>query len=104
MDLHEFKIERHGDEVVLMGVTHAPVTWETSIRIAAEDIGGILRVAASPKVLRLGVRWALRMKTRPQELPPPEWSRRSGPVSLRAHLQEREDAELALGEAGEQVR
>ncbi len=102
MDLHEFKLERDGDEVVLSGVTHAPVAWETSVRIAAEDIGGILRMAASPKVLRLGVRWALHMKTQPRELPPPEWQRRTGPVSLRAHLASKgEEADDSMSGSGD---
>ncbi len=85
MDLHEFKITKEGHEVIVSGVTHAPVTWETSIRIAPEDIGGMLRVACSPKVLAMGVRWALHLKTPETAAPPPEWERRSGSTTLRSH-------------------
>jgi hypothetical protein len=88
MDLREFALERDGPEVVLTGVTHAPVTWETNIRITPEDVGGLLRVALSPKMLGLGVRWALRIKSPPRAAPPPAWQRRGGASGLHARARQ----------------
>jgi hypothetical protein len=55
----------------------------------------MLRVAMSPKVLRLGVRWALHLKTPQVEAPPPQWERRSGSTALRAHSGESGTGEAA---------
>jgi hypothetical protein len=85
MDLHEFKVTKEGHEVVVSGVTHAPVTWETVIRIAPEDIGGMLRVALNPKFMALGIRWALHLPSPSTESPPPAWERRSTGATLRSY-------------------
>ena len=85
MDLHEFKMTKEGNEVVLSGVTHAPVTWETSIRFSAEDIGGMIKVAINPKVLFLALRWALRRKDSPQDAPVISWERRTTHSGLKGH-------------------
>ncbi len=83
MDLHEFKAIRDGDEVILKGVTHAPVSWETNIRISAEDIGGLFRVALSTQMLRLLVRWSTRKKTNFKSGGEVKWEHRSGPKTLK---------------------
>ncbi|MCL4448160.1 MAG: hypothetical protein M1483_01685 [Actinobacteria bacterium] len=57
VDFNEFKITRQGDEVVLDGNTHAPVTWETTIRITPSDIPSMIRLAVNPKIIGLGFRW-----------------------------------------------
>lgn len=88
MDLHEFKVTREGNDVVLNGVTHAPVTWETNIRISSEDIGAMLRVACNPKILQLALRKALHMKSTESEPAPPRWERRSRVVTLKAVAQQ----------------
>jgi hypothetical protein len=62
MNLKEFKIAKKKGYVELQGVTHAPITWETTIRIMPQDIGGMLRLAVNPKVLFLGVLWVLHIK------------------------------------------
>ncbi len=59
MNLREFTLERDGRGILLKGVTHAPITWETTIRIGPRDVGGILRFALRPGMLRLGLAWAL---------------------------------------------
>ncbi len=82
VDLHEFSIEQVGYEVVLSGVTHAPVTWETNIRFQAEDIGGLIRVALSPKILKLALRWALRMKTPKTQNEEVSWERKRTSTKL----------------------
>lgn len=72
LDPREFTVSRHGDGVVLEGVTHAPITWETTICVGTDDVGRLLRLALKPAMLRLGVRWVLRRKDAPFELPSPE--------------------------------
>lgn len=59
MDLREFTVERDGTGVLLKGVTHAPITWETTVWVGPRDVGTILRMAAHLAMLRLGLAWAL---------------------------------------------
>lgn len=59
MNLREFSVERDGRGILLKGVTHAPITWETTVRIGPRDVGGILRLAVRPTMLRLAVSWVL---------------------------------------------
>lgn len=81
MNLKEFQVKKQGKEVILIGVTHAPVTWETNIRVRSEDIGGILKIALNPKVLVLGLRWLLRLKTPETTLEEPTWERKRASLS-----------------------
>lgn len=60
MDLREFTVERDGTGVLLKGVTHAPITWETTVWVGPRDVGTILRMAAHLAMLRLGLAWVLR--------------------------------------------
>ncbi|MGC8464152.1 MAG: hypothetical protein ACP5P9_10860 [Acidimicrobiales bacterium] len=60
MDLREFTVERDGTGVLLKGVTHAPITWETTVWVGPRDVGTILRMAAHLSMLRLGMAWVLR--------------------------------------------
>ncbi len=82
MNLREFKLTKEGNEVILSGVTHAPVTWETNIRFTSQDIGGMLKVAINPKVLKLALRWALRRPDPPQDAPVISWERKTGHSGL----------------------
>lgn len=65
MNLQEFTVERDGRGILLKGVTHAPITWETTVRIGPRDIGSILRLAVRPAMLRLGLAWVLHQGDRP---------------------------------------
>ena len=60
MDLREFTVERDGSGILLKGVTHAPITWETTVRVGPRDIGSILKLALRPSVLHLGLLWIFR--------------------------------------------
>ena len=51
MDLGEFTVEREGGGVVIKGVTHAPITWETTIWVGPEDVGSIIRMALLARAL-----------------------------------------------------
>lgn len=65
MDLREFTVERDGTGVLLKGVTHAPITWETTVWVGPRDVGTILRMAAHLAMLRLGLAWVLRRQDVP---------------------------------------
>lgn len=65
MNLQEFTVERDGRGILLKGVTHAPITWETTVRIGPRDIGSILRLAVRPAMLRLALAWVLHQGDRP---------------------------------------
>ena len=65
MDLKEFTVAKEGGGILLKGVTHAPITWETTVTVGPEDVGSILRMVFKPAVLRLGLRWAFRRKSTP---------------------------------------
>ncbi len=86
LNLGEFKVTSENKEVVLSGVTHAPVTWETNIRIRSEDIGSIIKLALSFKILKLVIRWALRMKTPEIDEGTIQWERKTQPSSLKERL------------------
>ena len=60
MDLREFTVERDGSGILLKGVTHAPITWETTVRVGPRDIGSILKLALRPTMLHLGLSWIFR--------------------------------------------
>ena len=84
MDLGEFTVEREGGGVVIKGVTHAPITWETTIRVGPEDVGSIIRMAFRRPVLRLGLRWVLRRKDDGPDAEVTEVPRRRGTAALPA--------------------
>lgn len=65
MNLREFTVERDGRGLLLKGVTHAPITWETTVRIGPRDIGGIIRLALRPSMVGLVLSWALHRKDQP---------------------------------------
>lgn len=65
MDLREFVAVRDGRGVLLRGVTHAPVTWETTIRVGPGDVGPLLRLVLRPAMLRVGLAFLLRQRDRP---------------------------------------
>jgi len=62
MDFREYEIKREGDEVVIVGTIHEPVTWDFSIRIEPGDIPGMLRVGINHHTLGLGARWIFHRK------------------------------------------
>jgi|GEM_PF-5101300 len=99
MDLREFKITSESKEVVLTGVTHAPVTWETNIRIRSEDIGGFIKIALNPKMIKLVFRWVFRMKTPETVEAPIQWERKAQSSALRERvvMSTPSDAERAEG-------
>ncbi len=65
MNLREFTVERDGRGLLLKGVTHAPITWETTVRIGPRDIGGIIRLALRPSMVGLVLSWVLHRKDQP---------------------------------------
>jgi hypothetical protein len=67
MDFREYEIKRDGNEVVIEGTIHEPVTWDFSIRIAPGDIPGMLRVGVNRHTLGLGARWIFHRKAHPSE-------------------------------------
>jgi hypothetical protein len=62
MDFREYEIKREGDEVVIVGTIHEPVTWDFTIRIEPRDIPGMLRVGINHHTLGLGARWIFHRK------------------------------------------
>ena len=67
MNLREFTVERDGTGVLLKGVTHAPITWETTVWVGPRDVGPVLRMALHLAILRLGLGWVLRRPDVPGE-------------------------------------
>jgi len=67
MDFREYEIKREGDEVVIAGTIHEPVTWDFSIRIEPGDIPGMLRVGINHHTLGLGARWIFHRKANHSE-------------------------------------
>ena len=67
MNLREFTVDRDGTGVLLKGVTHAPITWETTVWVGPRDVGPILRMALHLAMLRLGLGWVLRRPDVPAE-------------------------------------
>ncbi len=59
MDLREFTVERDGTGVLMKGVTHAPITWETTVWMGPRDVGPVLRMGLHLAMLRLGLAWVL---------------------------------------------
>lgn len=83
MEVREFTVTRDDDGIVLTGVTHAPITWETSVVVGTEDVGDILRLLLRPTVLGLGMRWLVHRRHRSVEVSsgqtaPPVGARRGG--------------------------
>ena len=60
MNLREFTVERDGTGVLMKGVTHAPITWETTVWMGPRDVGPVLRMALHLAMLRLGLAWVFR--------------------------------------------
>ncbi len=86
LNLGEFKVTTESKEVVLSGVTHAPVTWETTIRIRSEDMGSMIKLAFNPQVIKLVIRWIFRLKTPEIQEPEPVWEKKSQSSSLKERL------------------
>jgi hypothetical protein len=86
LDLREFKVTTEAKEVVLSGVTHAPVTWETNIRVRSEDIGAIIKIALNPKILKLVVRWVFRLKTPDTGEATIQWEKKAQSTALKERL------------------
>jgi hypothetical protein len=78
MDFREYAVTREGDEVVVAGTIREPVTWDFSIRIAADDIPGMLRVGLNRHTMRLALRWLLHRRPRSAE------TKEETPVAARA--------------------
>lgn len=73
MDFREYRIARDGDDVVVSGMIHEPVTWDFTIRISGDDIPGMLRVGLHRETLSLAARWVrqTRHRTRAPHEPVP---------------------------------
>jgi len=69
MDFREYEIKRDGNEVVIEGTIHEPVTWDFTIRIEPRDIPGMLHVGMNHHTIGLVARWILRRKPHPAEEP-----------------------------------
>jgi hypothetical protein len=60
MDFREYTVVPDGNEVVIMGTIHEPVTWDFSIRVCEDDLPGIVHLSGNRKLLGLLLRAAFK--------------------------------------------